>query len=105
MSTQRMIALEVKLDGRRVQSKTICAQVNTRHLVISTTLPEPELAFELTSAFTGHKGAPTHVAHLTLRPPGLHPHHGDGRSRAQQPQPGRQGEGRSTVTPAAYAGS
>ncbi|HYM54542.1 MAG TPA: hypothetical protein VES97_04215 [Solirubrobacteraceae bacterium] len=73
MSTQSTIALEVKLDGRPVESETICARVGPRALVIATTLPEPELAFELTSAFMGHKGVPTHVAHLTLGPPGHHP--------------------------------
>jgi hypothetical protein len=73
VSTQRTIALEVKLDGRRVQSETIGAHVGPRALVIATTLPEPELAFELTSTFTGHRGVPTHVAHLTLGPPGHHP--------------------------------
>jgi hypothetical protein len=73
VSTPRTIALEVKLNGRRVESETICARVGPRALVIATTLPEPKLAFELTSAFMGHKGVPTHVAHLTLGPPGLHP--------------------------------
>jgi hypothetical protein len=73
VSTQRTIALEVKLNGHRAQSETVCVWGGPHALVIATTLPEPELAFELTSVFVGHKGVPTHVTHLSLGPPGLAP--------------------------------
>jgi hypothetical protein len=67
------ITLEVKLDGRQVESETVCAWGGPHAFVIATTLPDHGLALELTSVFVGHEGVPTHVAHLTLGPPGHHP--------------------------------
>jgi len=73
VSDRLTIALAVRLDGRPVESETVCAWAGPRALVIATTLPEVELAFELTSAFVGHEGVPTHATHLTLGPPGFAP--------------------------------
>jgi hypothetical protein len=38
-----------------------------------TVIPQPDLAVELHSTFTGHAGTPTAVSHLTLGPPGQAP--------------------------------
>lgn len=73
MSDRRTIALEVKLDGRQVESETICLWAGPRALTVATTLPETELAFELTSTFVGQRGVPTHATHLALGPPGHAP--------------------------------
>ena len=73
MNDRPTIALEVKLDGERVESETVCVWGGPHAFVIATTLPEAGLAFELTSVFVGHEGVPTHVTHLTLGPPGHAP--------------------------------
>jgi len=42
-------------------------------LSVHTVIPQPDLAIELHSTFTGHPGTPTAVTHLTLGPPGHAP--------------------------------
>lgn len=69
----RPIALVVKLDGRQVESETVCVSAGAHAVTIVTALPEIGLAFEQTSAFVGHVGIATHATHLTLGPPGHDP--------------------------------
>jgi hypothetical protein len=72
VSAWRTIALAVELDGNQVASETVCVFAGAHALTIVTTLPQRELAFELTSSFVGHEGVPTYATHLALGPPG-HP--------------------------------
>lgn len=67
---RRIVDLDVKLDGRRVQSETTCMWAGAYVLVLATVLPESGLAFELVSSFVGHRDVATHVTHLVLGPPG-----------------------------------
>jgi hypothetical protein len=67
---RRIIDLEVRLAGERVSSETTAICAGPYVLMISTTLPDHDVLFELTSTFIGHKGVDTHVAHLVLGPPG-----------------------------------
>jgi hypothetical protein len=53
---ERAAALQVVLDGRQVDSETICMWAGSHVLVITTTLPETEVAFEVTSTFVRHQG-------------------------------------------------
>jgi hypothetical protein len=73
VSVWRTIALVVKLDAEEVASETVCASAGAHALTIVTTLPEKELAFELTSSFVGHEDVATHATHLALGPPGHEP--------------------------------
>jgi hypothetical protein len=70
VSERPTVPLEVKLDGRKVASETVCMWAGPYVLVVATTLPEKELAIELHSAFVGHKGVPTLATHLNLGPVG-----------------------------------
>ena len=69
MSDRRAVPLEVKLDGRKVASETVCMWAGPYVFVISTTLPDRGLALELHSTFVGHEGVPTVATHLNLGPP------------------------------------
>lgn len=73
MSDRRTVPLEVKLDGRKVASETVCTWAGPYVLVIATTLPERELAIEVHSTFVGHAGVPTLATHLNLGPVGHAP--------------------------------
>lgn len=64
MSDRRTVTLEVKLNGRKVASETVCMWAGPYVLVIATTLPDPELAVEVHSTFVGHEGVPTLATHL-----------------------------------------
>ena len=67
---RRIVDLEVKLDGRRVESETTCMWAGAYVLTVATVLPDRGLAFELVSSFVGHRDVATHVTHLTLGPAG-----------------------------------
>lgn len=69
---ERTITMQVRLDGRQVQSETT-AWVTAYVLVICTVLPQRDLAIEINSTFMGHLGVPTLAAHLTLGPIGHAP--------------------------------
>ena len=68
MSEPRKVPLRVTLDGRQVDSETICIWAGAYALTIATTLPDHGLALEVHSTFVGHQGVPTCVTHLTLGP-------------------------------------
>ena len=65
--------MKLSLDRVRVQSETTYAWAGPYVLSVHTVIPQPDLAIELHSTFTGHPGTPTAVAHLTLGPPGHGP--------------------------------
>lgn len=67
---RRIVDLDVKLDGRRVESETTCMWAGAYVLTVATVLPERGLAFELVSSFVGHRDVATHATHLALGPPG-----------------------------------
>ena len=73
MSDRRAVALEVKLDGRKVASETVCMWAGPYVFVVATTLPDRELAVEVHSTFVGHEGVPTVATHLNLGPVGHAP--------------------------------
>lgn len=73
MSERRTIILDIKLNGRRVESETTCRWAGPYVLVIATVLPEPGLAIDIHSTFVGHDGVPTCATHLTLGPVGHAP--------------------------------
>jgi hypothetical protein len=73
VSDRRTVTLEVKLNGRKVASETVCMWAGPYVLVIATTLPDPELAVEVHSTFVGHEGVPTLATHLNLGPVGHAP--------------------------------
>ena len=65
--------MTLSLDGVRVQSETTYAWASPYVLSVHTVIPQPDLAIELHSTFTGHPGTPTAVAPLILGPPGREP--------------------------------
>jgi hypothetical protein len=73
MGEPHLLSLQVKLDGRPVDSETLYTWVGPYVLVVATTLPERGLAFELHSTFVGHQGVPTCARHLILGPVGHTP--------------------------------
>ena len=73
VSGRARIDVKLSLDGVRVQSETTYAWAGPYVLSVHTVIPQPDLAIELHSTFTGHPGTPTAVAHLTLGPPGHAP--------------------------------
>jgi hypothetical protein len=70
VSERARIDVKLSLDGVRVQSETTYARASPYVLSVHSVIPQPDLAIELHSTFTGHPGTPTAVAHLTLGPPG-----------------------------------
>ena len=73
VSGRARIDVKLSLDGVRVQSETTYAWASPYVLSVHTVIPQPDLAIELHSTFTGHPGTPTAVTHLTLGPPGHAP--------------------------------
>lgn len=69
MSGRATIDLKLSLEGARVQSETTYLWAGPYVLSVHTVIPQPDLAIELHSTFTGHPGTPTAVAHLILGPP------------------------------------
>jgi hypothetical protein len=67
---RRIIDLEVRLAGESVSSETTAICAGPYVLMISTTLPDHGVVFQLTSTFIGHKGVDTQATHLVLGPPG-----------------------------------
>lgn len=70
MSAWRTIPLAVKLDGKQIASETVCVSAGAHALTIITALPDPGIAFELSSSFVGDEDVATHATHLALGPPG-----------------------------------
>ena len=70
VSGRARIDVKLSLDGVRVQSETTYAWASPYVLSVHTVIPQPDLAIELHSTFTGHPGTPTAVTHLMLGPPG-----------------------------------
>jgi hypothetical protein len=70
VSERARIDVKLSLDGVRVRSETTYVWASPYVLSVHTVLPQPDLAIELHSTFTGHPGTPTAVTHLTLGPPG-----------------------------------
>jgi hypothetical protein len=70
---RRIIDLEVRLSGERTSSETTAICAGPYVLMISTTLPDHGVLFDLTSTFIGYKGVDTLVAHLVLDPRGEDP--------------------------------
>jgi hypothetical protein len=73
VSERARIEVKLSLDGVRVQSETTYVWASPYVLSVHTVIPQPDLAIELHSTFTGHPGTPTAVTHLTLGPPGHAP--------------------------------
>jgi hypothetical protein len=69
VSGRARIDVKLSLDGVRVQSETTYAWASPYVLSVHTVIPQPDLAIELHSTFTGHPGTPSAVTHLTLGPP------------------------------------
>jgi hypothetical protein len=63
------IDAKLSLDGAPVPSETTYVWAGLYVLSVHTVIPQPDLAVELHSTFTGHPGTPTYVAHLMLGPP------------------------------------
>jgi hypothetical protein len=70
-AARRIVDLDVKLDGRRVESETTCVWAGAYVLTVASVLPGRGLAFELVSSFVGHHDVATHVTHLALGPRGM----------------------------------
>jgi len=68
VSVRHTISVEVRIEGRAVESETTCMWAGPHVLVLTTALPDPELAIEVSSTFVGHEGVPTCSVHLTLGP-------------------------------------
>jgi hypothetical protein len=64
VSERARIDVNLSLDGVRVESETTYVWASAYVLSVHTVIPQPDLAIELHSTFTGHPGTPTAVAHL-----------------------------------------
>jgi hypothetical protein len=73
VSVRHTIPLEVRLEGEAVDSETTCMWAGPHVLVLCTTLPDIDLAIEVSSIFVGHEGVPTCSTHLTLGPSDMGP--------------------------------
>jgi hypothetical protein len=73
VSERPVIDLELRLDGKPVESETTCTWGGPHVLVVHTVIPRGDLALELHSTFVGHPDIDTHVTHLVLGPPGRAP--------------------------------
>ncbi|HTB70752.1 MAG TPA: hypothetical protein VK707_07220 [Solirubrobacteraceae bacterium] len=68
MSDRRKVGLQVKLDGRLVESETTVTWAGPYVLAIATVLPERELLLGVHSCFLGHEDVPTLASHIVVGP-------------------------------------
>lgn len=70
MPDSRLIPLRVTLDGRQLESETVCVWSGPYVMTIATTLPQAGIAIEVQSVFVGHEDIDTYAVYLTLGPVG-----------------------------------
>jgi hypothetical protein len=68
------LAIDLILDGQPIASESVMRAAGAHVVVLSTTLPRPDLPLTLHSTYVGAPGAPTHVIHLQQGPSGRPPH-------------------------------
>jgi len=73
VAERALIKLKLTLDGEPAASETRFTWAGPYILCLHTVIPQGGLALELHSAFVGHEGVETHVAHVLLGPAGQPP--------------------------------